>query len=154
MPDLILVDGGRGQLNSALKALSELGVEETPLVALAKREEELYLPGRPEPLRLPRTDEGLKLLQRIRDEAHRFAVGRHRRRRSRRILRSGLDDIPGLGPIRKRRLIRAFGSPEGVAEASSGELVDLLGPVMGRRVHEILRQNGATAVENGPAEVE
>lgn len=139
MPDLILIDGGRGQLNAALDALAELGVEETPVVSLAKKQEEIYLPERPEPLRLPRNDEGLKLLQRIRDESHRFAVGRHRKRRSRRILRSGLDAVPGLGPVRKRRLIRAFGSPAGVRQADSSELAAVLGPVLGARVHAALR---------------
>ena len=114
MPDLILIDGGRGQLNAALEALAELGVEETPVVGLAKREEEIYLPQRPEPLRLARNDAALQLLQQIRDEAHRFAVDRHRRRRSRRQLASGLEAVPGIGPRRRRKLLRRFGSLEGV----------------------------------------
>ncbi len=135
MPDLILIDGGRGQLNAALEALTELGVEETPIVGLAKREEELYLPGRPEPLRLPRHDAGLKTLQLIRDESHRFAVSRHRRRRHNRTFRSQLDDLKGIGPKRRRLLIQTFVSSAGVRAATEDELVDTLGEQLGRSVH-------------------
>lgn len=147
MPDLVLVDGGRGQLNAALEALSALGVEETPLVALAKRQEELYLPERPEPLRLRRNDAGLKVLQSIRDEAHRFALSRHRRRRSARSLRSRIDDIPGVGPRRKKALLQRFGSARGLEGASLHELQELLGPVVGQRVFERVREWSA---ENHP----
>ncbi|MEM8930909.1 MAG: excinuclease ABC subunit UvrC, partial [Acidobacteriota bacterium] len=108
MPDLILIDGGRGQLNAALEALSVLGVDETAVVGLAKREEEIYLPDRPEPLRLPREDPGLQVLMQIRDESHRFAVSRHRRRRQASTLRSRLDDVPGIGPKRRRELLTRF----------------------------------------------
>ncbi len=139
MPELILIDGGRGQLNAALEALVALRVEETPIVGLAKREEELYLPERPEPLRLPRGDAGLQLLQEIRDEAHRFAVARHRKRRSKRTLRSRLDDLPGVGPRRRRLLLRRFGSVDGVRSAEVAALQEVLGPVVGRRVWEGLR---------------
>lgn len=135
MPSLVLIDGGRGQLNAALKALSELGVEETPVVSLAKREEEVYVVDRPQPLRLPRTDAGLRLLQRIRDEAHRFAVTRHRKRRRRALLRSSLDSVPGIGPKRRRLLLRRFGSVAGVREASRDELVEVLGRSLGERLH-------------------
>ncbi|MDA8018013.1 MAG: excinuclease ABC subunit UvrC [Thermoanaerobaculia bacterium] len=134
MPDLILIDGGRGQLNAALEALSVLGVEETPVVGLAKREEELYLPGRPMPLRLERSDPGLQLLQEIRDESHRFAVARHRRRRKKATLRSRLDEIPGIGPKRRRQLLTRFGSAAGVAAASQDELAPILGPKLAMRV--------------------
>jgi excinuclease ABC subunit C len=140
MPDLVLVDGGRGQLNAALEALSALGVEETPLVALAKREEELYLPERPEPLGLRRTDPGLQVLQEIRDEAHRFALSRHRRRRSARSLRSRIDDIPGVGPRRKKALLQRFGSARGLSAASLPELQELLGSLMGQRVFDEVRK--------------
>jgi excinuclease ABC subunit C len=136
MPDLILIDGGRGQLNAALESLSRLGVEETPLVALAKGEEELYVPERPEPLRLERRDPGLRALQQIRDEAHRFAVTRHRRRRSARSLRSNLDQIRGIGPKRRRKLLMELGSVAAVREASLERLQDLLGSSIGRRVHD------------------
>ena len=140
MPDLVLVDGGRGQLNAALEALSSLGVEETPLVALAKREEELYLPERPGPLALRRSDPGLKVLQEIRDEAHRFALSRHRRRRSARSLRSRIDDIPGVGPRRKKALLQRFGSARGLGEAGLPELQELLGPHLGQKVYDEVRK--------------
>jgi excinuclease ABC subunit C len=140
MPDLVLVDGGRGQLNAALEALSALGVEETPLVALAKRQEELYLPERPEPLGLRRTDPGLRVLQEIRDEAHRFALSKHRRRRSARSLHSCIDDIPGVGPRRKKALLQRFGSARGLGEASLAELQELLGPLLGQRVFDEVRK--------------
>lgn len=139
MPDLILIDGGRGQLNAALEALAELGVEETPIVGLAKREEEIYLPATPEPLRIARSDPGLQLLQRVRDEAHRFAVTRHRQRRSKRALASRLDDLPGVGSHRRKLLLKRFGSLEGVKNASSQELQELVGPILGQRVFALLR---------------
>ncbi|MFY9821335.1 MAG: excinuclease ABC subunit UvrC [Thermoanaerobaculia bacterium] len=134
MPDLILIDGGRGQLNSALAALAELGVEETSICSLAKREEEIYTPELPEPLRLGRDDAGLRLLQEIRDEAHRFAVSRHRARRSARTLHSRLDDLGGVGPRRRKLLIQTFGSPQGVKEASLEDLQKALGPTTGKRI--------------------
>ncbi|HEX4952359.1 MAG TPA: excinuclease ABC subunit UvrC [Thermoanaerobaculia bacterium] len=147
MPDLILIDGGRGQLNAALAALADLGVEETPIVGLAKREEELYLPDRPEPLALRRDDHGLQLLQRIRDEAHRFAVGRHRRRRSKATLQSRLEEMPGIGPSRRRRLLTRFGSLEAIREASEADLAALVGPVLAARLHRFLRASPAIPVE-------
>ncbi len=137
LPDLILIDGGRGQLNAALAALADLGVEETPVVALAKREEELYLPESPEPLRLRRYDAGLQLLQQVRDEAHRFAVSRHRSRRSKRTLKSRLDDLPGIGPKRKKLLIQHFGSLDAIRAAGVEELQAVLGP----KVAESVRAN-------------
>ncbi|MEM7052111.1 MAG: excinuclease ABC subunit UvrC [Acidobacteriota bacterium] len=141
MPDLVLIDGGRGQLNAALEALAELGVEETPVASLAKRDEEVFLPGRPEPLRLPRSDVGLKLLQQVRDEAHRFALHRHRRRRSKRTLTSQLEAIPGVGPRRRRALLETFGSLAGVREASREDLQGLLGPNLGDQVHAAVHQS-------------
>lgn len=133
-PDLLLVDGGRGQLNAVLEALATVGVEEIPVVGLAEREEELYLPGRAEPLRLPARDPGLQLLQRLRDEAHRFAITRHRRRRSREALASRLDEVPGIGPRRRQRLLREFGSAAGVAAASEAELARSVGPALAGRL--------------------
>jgi excinuclease ABC subunit C len=138
MPDLILIDGGRGQLNAALDALAGLGVEETPIVALAKREEEIYVPGLPEPLRLERNDLGLRLLQEIRDESHRFAVSKHRRRRAARTLRSRLDELSGIGPRRRKLLLTHFGSAEGVRNASLEELQEILGQTVGRKIFEQL----------------
>lgn len=134
MPDLILIDGGRGQLNAALAALADLGVEETRTISLAKREEEVYLPEAPEPLRLGRDDAGLRLLQEIRDEAHRFAVSRHRRRRSARTLRSRLDELAGVGPRRRKLLIQTFGSVQGVKEASLEDLQRALGMATGGKI--------------------
>lgn len=131
MPDLILIDGGRGQLNAAIAALALLGVEETPIVGLAKREEELYLPQRPEPLRLPRSDAGLQLLQEIRDESHRFAVARHRGRRQASALRSRLDAVRGIGPKRRKELLKRFGSLTGVLEATCEQLEEALGKKLG-----------------------
>ncbi len=138
MPDLILIDGGRGQLNAALAALAELGVEDTPIVGLAKREEEIYSPAVPEPRRLPRADAGLRLLQQVRDEAHRFAVSRHRRRRDRKTLRSGFDDLRGVGEKRRKALVRRFGSYRGVKQATLEELCSVLGPALGQRVYDQL----------------
>lgn len=147
MPDLVVVDGGRGQLNTALEALTELGVEETPIAAIAKREEEVYLPARPEPLRIDADDAGLRLLQQIRDEAHRFAVSRHRQRRRKRTLVSKLDDLHGIGVRRKRQLLQRFGSLDGVREASAAELRDALGPVVGMRVYRQLGSRPESASE-------
>ena len=142
MPDFILIDGGRGQLNAALDALAKLGVEETPVVGLAKREEEIYVPGRPEPLRLARQDFALRLLQEIRDEAHRFAVDRHRRRRKARTLTSRLESLEGVGAKRRRLLLRRFGSAAAVERASLEELQEVLGPRLGESVHGQLAGNG------------
>lgn len=152
MPDLIMIDGGRGQLNSALAALTELGVEDNPICSLAKREEEIYVPGLPDPLRLGRDDPGLRLLQEIRDEAHRFAVSRHRRRRSARTLRSRLDDLAGIGPHRRKTLIQKFGSAEGVRNASLPELQDVLGQAMGRKIFEQLHPPVAPEAAAGEGE--
>jgi excinuclease ABC subunit C len=140
MPDLILIDGGRGQLNAALEALAELGVEETPVVGLAKREEEIHLASSPEPLRLDRHDPGLRLLQQIRDEAHRFALARHRRRRSRRSLASGLEELSGVGPRRRRALLATFGSVGRIEAATLEELQGLLGERTGASVHRQLAE--------------
>jgi excinuclease ABC subunit C len=154
MPDLILIDGGIGQLNAALGALAELGVEETSTVSLAKREEEIYVPGLPEPLRLRRDDAGLRLLQEIRDEAHRFAVSRHRRRRSARTLHSRLDELAGIGPRRRKLLIQTFGSVQGVREASLEDLRKALGAVTGQRIFEQLHAEEEGEPEAIEAEVE
>lgn len=121
LPDLLLLDGGKGQLNAVLSVLSELGVE-IPVGALAKEEELLYLPGCSRALRLPSSSPALQLLQRVRDEAHRFALAGHRARRTRRGLQSLLDEIPGIGPRRKRRLMHRFGSLKRLREASLEEL--------------------------------
>jgi excinuclease ABC subunit C len=138
LPDMILIDGGRGQLNAALNALNRLGIEDIPIAGLAKREEEIYVPDREEPIRLERRDPALQLLQMVRDETHRFAVSSHRRRRSKRILHSALDDLPGIGEKRRRLLIERFGSVSGVKQASMQDLMNLLGKNVGQRLYEEL----------------
>jgi excinuclease ABC subunit C len=132
LPDMILIDGGRGQLNAALAALNKLGIEEIPIAGLAKRDEEIYVPDREEPIRLERRDPALQLLQMVRDETHRFAVSSHRRRRSKRTLHSELEDLPGIGTKRKRLLIERFGSVSGVKQASAQDLVNVLGKKVGQ----------------------
>jgi excinuclease ABC subunit C len=122
VPDLVIVDGGKGQLSAAVGALTELGISDVPLTGLAKRFEELYLPQRADPIVLPRRSQALYLVQRIRDEAHRFAITYHRDVRGRRALRSELDDIAGIGPGRKKALLKRFGSVRRIREASVEEV--------------------------------
>jgi len=138
LPDMILIDGGRGQLNAALAALNKLGIEEIPIAGLAKREEEIYVPDREEPIRLERRDPALQLLQMVRDETHRFAVSSHRRRRSKRVLHSELDDLPGIGDKRRKLLIERFGSVSGVKQASAQDLVNVLGRKVGQSLYDEL----------------
>jgi excinuclease ABC subunit C len=138
LPDLILIDGGRGQLNAALTALNRLGVEGITIAGLAKREEEIYVPEAEEPIRLERRDPALQLLQMVRDETHRFAVSSHRRRRSKRVLHSELDDLPGIGEKRRRLLIERFGSVSGVKQASAQDLMSVLGRKVGQSLYDEL----------------
>jgi excinuclease ABC subunit C len=121
LPDLVIVDGGKGQLNAALDALNDVGMM-LPIVGLAKENEELFLPGQPFPVVLPRDSQALFLVQRVRDEAHRFAVTFHRQRRTKSSLKSSLDDVPGVGPKRRKQLIRHFGSLRAVKEATVEEI--------------------------------
>jgi excinuclease ABC subunit C len=134
LPDLVMIDGGKGQLGAAVEALEELGLGEQPVASLAKREELLFVRGRPTPIALPRSSPVLQLVQRVRDEAHRFAVGFHRQTRSKRTLHSELDEIPGIGPAKRRKLLSAFGSLRGVRGASEAELATVVGPTMAARV--------------------
>jgi excinuclease ABC subunit C len=127
LPDLVVVDGGKGQLASAQDALAALGQADLPIASLAKREEEVYVPGRQESLRLPRRSPALRLMQQARDEAHRFAVTFNRARRSARTLTSQLLEIPGIGPKRRRALLHAFGSLDGVRQADPGDIAALPG---------------------------
>jgi excinuclease ABC subunit C len=127
LPDLAVIDGGKGQLGGALEALEGLELADIQVLALAKKDEVVYLPGRRDGVRLDRRNRGLHLLQRIRDEAHRFAVTYNRKLRSRRTLRSDLGDIPGIGPSRQRTLLRRFGSVRGVREATREEIARLPG---------------------------
>jgi len=122
MPDLILIDGGKGHLNAALEILKELGLDSIPAAALAKENEEVFVPGRSQPLNISRTSVALHLLQRIRDEAHRFALGYHQKLRQKESIASVLDSVPGIGPKRKKALLKKFGSVRGIREASIDEL--------------------------------
>ncbi len=145
LPDLVLVDGGRGQLQAAMTALDRLGME-LPIAGLAKREEEIWVPGRPDPIRLSRKDPALQLIQHARDEAHRFAISRHRQRRGKRMRQTGLTDIPGVGPARARLLLRRFGSVKGLKGADPVEIEAAVGPSTARAVTEYLhRQDSTTA---------
>jgi excinuclease ABC subunit C len=152
-PQLLLVDGGKGQLNVAVRVLEELGLdEEIPVASLAKRFEEVYLPGMSDPVRVPRGSEALYLLQRIRDEAHRFAITYHRQLRDKRMTRSVLDDIKGLGPTRRKRLTRELGGVAGVRAASLDDLLALtwLPDDVARAVYEKVHGRGvAVAVRSG-----
>ncbi len=138
LPDFILIDGGPGQLHFAYQALAELGIEDIPVAGIAKKEELIHVMGQEAPLRLEGSSRTLRLLQEIRDEAHRFAVTYHRKRRSLRDFHSVLDEIPGIGQKRKKRLLRSFGSLAGIRRASERELVPFLGAKLARLVRERL----------------
>ena len=140
LPDLVVIDGGLGQANIARRALDELGLHEMPIVGLAKEREELWLPGAAVPLILPRTSQALYLMQRIRDEAHRFAVTYHRQLRAKAQTRSALDEMPGIGPARKRALLRVFGSTRQLRRASVDEIAAVPGisRTLAQRIHETL----------------
>jgi len=127
LPDLIVIDGGKGQLNAALDAMAQVGVDPIPMVSLAKRDEEVFLPGRSESVRLSRRSPSLRLLQRARDEAHRFGLAYNRQRRTTRTITSELLNIPGVGPNRRRQLLERFGSLAGVKSASVAELATVPG---------------------------
>jgi excinuclease ABC subunit C len=150
-PQLLLVDGGKGQLNVALGVVEELGLaSEIPVAALAKRFEEVFVPGRADPVRIPRQSEAMYLLQRIRDEAHRFAIEYHRKLRGRRMTKSVLDDIPGLGPARRTRLLRELGGIRAVKAASLSDLKALswLPDAVGEAVHA--KVHGPSVVPAAP----
>ncbi len=139
LPELVLIDGGAGQRAAAVGALARVGLPMLPVAAIAKREEEIYLEGRGEPLRLDRNSPALHLVQRLRDEAHRFAVMLHRRRRRKRTLRTELTEIPGVGPVTAKKLLRAFGSVRGVREAPPEELEGLVGRSAAFKIAEFYR---------------
>ncbi len=143
-PDLILIDGGKAQVASAAHALTAEGFAEIQLLGLAKREELVVLPAVPEPVRLPRTSEGLRLLQRVRDEAHRFAVGYHRTLRSKGQVRSGLDHLPGIGPRRRAMLLRHFGSLAAIRMAGPEALARVpgIGQRSAEKIYQSLRREG------------
>lgn len=143
-PDLVIVDGGKPQLTAALTAMQELGYDYIPLVGLAKREEEIFVPGRSDPIRLDRGSDALKLMQRIRDEAHRFAITYHRKLRGKAMVESTLDKIPGVGEGRKKLLLKHFGSPGAIADATLEELKTVPGlpSLIAERVHKHFHQTG------------
>ena len=122
MPDLILIDGGKGHLNAALEVRQELRLDSIPMVSLAKENEEAFIPGKPEPVDIPKDSPALHILQRARDEAHRFAISYHRRLRYKESVTSILDDIPGIGPKRKKALLQKFRSVEAIKDASTEEI--------------------------------
>ncbi|MCU0618509.1 MAG: helix-hairpin-helix domain-containing protein, partial [Gemmatimonadaceae bacterium] len=127
LPDLCVIDGGKGQLNAARAALDAIGLQALPMASLAKKDEEVFVPGRSEPLRIARRSPGLRLLQQARDEAHRFAVSFQRVRRAKRTVTSQLLEIPGVGPTKRRALLTAFGSVQGVREAGVEAIAALPG---------------------------
>jgi excinuclease ABC subunit C len=135
-PNLVVVDGGPPQVAAAKRALDELGIDDVALVGLAKRLEEVWKPGEPDPVIMPRTSEGLYLLQRVRDEAHRFAIAYHRARRSKSMTRSALEGIPGLGATRRAALLKHFGSVKRLRAASLDEVAEV--PGFGRRTAELV----------------
>ena len=127
VPDLVLIDGGKGHLGAALQVFLELGTTSIPLASLAKENEELFVPQVPEPIILSRNSQGLFLVQRARDEAHRFAITFHRQRRSKGAMASAMDDVPGIGPKRRRMILRRFGSVKGVKEAAIDDIAAVPG---------------------------
>ena len=144
VPNLVVVDGGKGQLSAALEAMQAHDLPRVAVIALAKREEEVFVPGRSEPIALSKDSAGLQLLQRIRDEAHRFALGFHRTRRDAKARESILDALPGVGPARRRALIQHFGSPERLLAATSEELEGVPGvpAKTGRQIYAALHRAG------------
>jgi excinuclease ABC subunit C len=126
-PDLLVVDGGKGQLGAAVRELREAGWEAVPAIGLAKQNEEIFRPGRPEPIALSQEHPAVRLLQRVRDEAHRVANGYHQLLMKRRMEESELDEVPGVSAVRKRALLREFGSVEKVAQATEEELAKVEG---------------------------
>jgi excinuclease ABC subunit C len=133
-PNLVLIDGGLGQLHAAVAALMDLGLEQLELASLAKKEELVFRPGSSEPLKIPKTSPVLQLLQRIRDEAHRFAITYHRALRAKRTLQTELTEIPGIGPALAKKLLQAFGSVSRVRETGEADLLPVIGLAATRKV--------------------
>jgi excinuclease ABC subunit C len=132
----VVVDGGAPQVNAAGQVLSDLGITDVAACGLAKRLEEIWLPGEEYPVILPRTSEAMYLMQRVRDEAHRFAITYHRQKRSKRMTASSLDQVPGLGEVRRKALLRHFGSLKRLKAATVEEIVEV--PGIGRRTAEAI----------------
>jgi excinuclease ABC subunit C len=142
-PGLVVVDGGAPQVAAAQRALDELGIDDIPVVGLAKRLEEVWVPGEEDPVILPRSSEGLYLLQRIRDEAHRFAITHHRNRRSKSMVESVLDDVPGLGEVRRKTLLKHFGSLKKLRQATAEEIAQVpgIGPATAASIKEAVAKS-------------
>jgi excinuclease ABC subunit C len=156
-PGLVVVDGGAPQVAAAVRALDELGIDDIPVCGLAKRLEEVWLPGQADPVILPRSSEGLYLLQRVRDEAHRFAITHHRSRRSKSMVESVLDDVPGLGEVRRKTLLKHFGSLRKLRAATTAEIgvVPGIGPTTAAAIKTAVEKNGGgVAVNTATGEVE
>ncbi|MBA7550169.1 UvrABC system protein C [subsurface metagenome] len=139
LPDLIVVDGGKGQLNAGVSVLQELGLE-IPIIGLAKKYEEIYIPNKKDPIILPKNSPLLKLFQRVRDEAHRFAVRLHKKQRKKRITRSILDDIEGIGPITRNKLLNHFGSVANIKKATQEEISQIVGKKLAKLILEELNK--------------
>jgi excinuclease ABC subunit C len=148
MPNLIMVDGGKGQLSSAIEVLNDLKLKNYNIIGLAKRLEEVFLPGQSEAASIPKTSSGLKLLQRIRDEAHRFAITFHRSRRSKRTIKTELSDIKGIGPSTSQKLLKELGSFVGIKNADDKKLIELVGEKKAMLIREHFKAN-PDKVENG-----
>jgi len=146
IPDLVLIDGGRGQLNAALEVRQELKLDPVPMASLAKENEEVFIPGDPRPVRIAKDSPALHILQRARDEAHRFAIGYHRKLRRKEVIVSVLDEIPGIGSERKKALLKKFGSIQAIKEASLEELSQTKGitSALAKRVKEFLGDSSAS----------
>jgi excinuclease ABC subunit C len=142
-PDLIMVDGGKGQLSSAVEVLGELGITDQPIIGLAKRLEEVFVQGKSEPEVMPKTSSGLRLLQQVRDEAHRFAITFHRSIRAKRTLHTEIDLIEGVGKKRAKELLEAFGSVQGVKFATADQLVEIVGPKVTNKIKEYFATSDA-----------
>src|SRR4051794_11825802 len=156
-PGLVVVDGGAPQVAAAVRALDELGIDDVPVCGLAKRLEEVWMPGQADPVILPRSSEGLYLLQRVRDEAHRFAITHHRSRRSKSMVESVLDDVPGLGEVRRKTLLKHFGSLRKLRAATVEEIgaVPGIGPTTAAAIRAAVEKNGGgIAVNTATGEVE
>jgi excinuclease ABC subunit C len=149
LPDLIMVDGGKGQLSSAVDVLAALGLEAQPIIGLAKKLEEVFLPGRMDPELIARASSGLRLLQQVRDEAHRFAITYHRSLRQKRTLQTELDLIEGIGDRRAKELLEAFGSVQGVRFATTDQLAEVVGEKVAAKIREYFAPEEATSEDAG-----
>jgi excinuclease ABC subunit C len=145
LPDLIIVDGGKGQLSHAYDVLKDLGMADVPVIGLAKRLEEVFVVGSSEPLILPKTSSSLRLLQQLRDEAHRFAISYHRTLREKRTLQTELTEIRGVGSKTAEKLLERFGSVEGLKRASEVEIIDAVGLKVARKIKEHFQETEALA---------